>query len=136
MEVVRGSPGAVGFGELTYVIVNDIPFGSVQNREGAFVQADLDSVTAAGAAAAEGLPDDLRGSVTDAAGKDAYPISAMTLAVVYVRQPADKARRLAEFLRWVTHEGQRYAAELHYAPLPSRLVDRLEKSLDRIGTGD
>lgn len=133
---VRGSPGAVSFAELSYALADDVPFGLVRNREGVFVHTDVDSVTAAGGAAAEELSDDLRGSITDAAGKDAYPISGVAWAVLYARQPADKGRRLADFLRWATHDGQRYAAELHYAPLPARLVDRLEKSLDRIGKGD
>ena len=87
-------------------------------------------------AAAQGdlsdMPDDLRYSLTDPPGEDAYPISGTVWAVLYVRQPADKGRALADFLRWATHEGQQYAAELHYARLPPGLVERLDKKLDRM----
>ncbi len=130
---VKRTPGSIGYIELTYALQNNIKYGLVQNKEGAYVPATLESVTAAGALAE--IPDDLRYSLTNAPGKDAYPISGTVWAVLYVNQPADKGKAVIDFLRWVTHEGQQYAAELHYARLPQGLVERLEKKLDLVQLG-
>ena len=129
---VRRSPGSIGYIELVYALQNDIQFGSVKNKEGVFVTATLESVTAAADASLKDIPDDLRYSITDAAGKESYPISGTTWAVVYPNQPAGKGELVRAFLSWATHEGQQYAEALHYSRLPKGLVERLEKKLDQI----
>jgi phosphate transport system substrate-binding protein len=129
---VKRSPGSLGYIELIYALQNNIPFGLVRNKEGVPVKASLESVTAAAAAALTEIPDDLRYSLTDAPGKDAYPISGTSWAILYVNQPADKAKAVVDFLRWATHEGQQYTAALHYARLPAGLVERLDKKLDQV----
>src|SRR5438045_2365205 len=73
--LVKQSPGAIGYVELIYALQNNIPFGDVQNADGQFVRASLESVTAAAAGAAANMPADFRISITNAAGKTAYPIS-------------------------------------------------------------
>ncbi len=115
---VSQSGGSVGYVELIYAVQNKIGFGHVQNKQGAFPEPSLESVTAAAKGAMTNIPDDLRYSLTNASGKDSYPISGTTWAVVYVNQPPDKAPALKEFLRWVTHEGQQYTQDLTYARLP------------------
>jgi phosphate ABC transporter phosphate-binding protein len=127
------TPGAIGYIELIYALQKNIKYGVVKNKEGEFVKASLESVTAAAGNALKEIPEDLRYSITDAAGKDSYPISGTTWAVVYVKQPSDKTKLIVDFLRWVTHEGQDLTANLHYARLPKGLVERLEKKLDLIG---
>ncbi len=129
---VANSPGGMGYVELIYALQNKIPFGVVQNREGAFVTASLESITAAAKGALVNIPEDLRYSLTDAPGKDAYPISGTTWAVLYVTQPVGKGQAVVDFLRWVTHEGQQYTKDLDYAHLPEELVHRLEKKLDQV----
>ena len=114
---------------------NKIKFGVVQNREGEFVKPDLESVTAAAKNALTDIPDDLRYSLTDAPGKDSYPISGTVWAVIYENQPPGKGQTVLEFLRWVTHEGQEYAEGLDYAPLPEQLIKRLDKKLDEVHFG-
>lgn len=133
---VRRSPGSLGYIELTYALHNDIPFGSVRNKEGTFVLASLGSVTAAADAALTNIPDDLRYSITDAPGKDSYPISGTVWAVVYVNQPPAKGRQIREFLWWVTHDGQRFCEEMDYARLPAGLVKRAEGKLNLIRTSE
>ncbi len=129
---VKAAPGALGYIELIYALQNDIKFGLVRNKEGVAVRADLKSVTAAGYNSLKEIPDDLRYSITDADGKDSYPIAGTVWAVIYVNQPAGKGNEVVDFLRWVTHEGQRYCEELHYAKLPRGLVERVEKKLDAV----
>jgi phosphate transport system substrate-binding protein len=132
---VRRSAGSIGYVELIYALQNDMKYGAVKNKAGEFVDANLKSVTAAADAALADIPDDLRYSITDAPGKDSYPISGTVWAVVYDKLPADKGQAVVDFLRWVTHEGQEFAEALNYAHLPKGLVERAEKKLDQIKVG-
>ena len=132
---VKETPGAIGYVELTYALQNNIKFGLVRNKENIPIKADLHSVTAAAENALQTIPEDLRYSLTDPPGKDSYPIAGTVWALLYVHQPADKGQQVVDFLRWVTHDGQKYAEDLHYARLPEGLVQRLEKKLDTVQVG-
>ena len=133
-QVLRSS-GSIGYIELIYALQNEIKFGLVQNREGEFIRAGLESVTAAADGSLSDIPDDLRFSITNAPGKVAYPISGTVWALLYVNQPAGKGQHVVDFLRWATHDGQRYTDELSYSRLPQGLVERLEKKLDMVKVG-
>jgi phosphate ABC transporter phosphate-binding protein len=130
--LIRRSAASIGYVELTYALQNDIKYGVVKNKAGEFVNASLESVTAAANAYLKKIPDDLRYSITDPDGKDVYPISGTVWAVVYVQNPTGKGKAVRDFLHWVTHEGQQFAAPLHYSRLPEGLVKRLEEKLDKV----
>jgi phosphate transport system substrate-binding protein len=121
--LVKQTPGAVGYVELIYAIQNKISYGSVQNPDGEFVTASLASVTAAAASAAKAMPKDFRVSITNAAGKGAYPISSFTWLLFY-EKPTDKQRAkiMVDFMKWALTDGQKYCAELGYAPLPKEVI--------------
>jgi phosphate transport system substrate-binding protein len=129
---VRRSPGAIGYVELIYALQNNMSFGLVQNKAGEFIKGDLASVTAAADNSLKEIPDDLRFSITDAEGKGSYPISGTVWAVLYQKLPKERSQHVVDFLRWVTHDGQKYATDLHYATLPKGLVERLDKKLDSV----
>ena len=126
--VVKSTPGAVGYVELAYAHQNKLPMASLRNHDGAFVAPTLESTSAA-AAGAE-MPADYRVSITDAKGKDAYPLASFTYLLVYKDQ-ADprKGEALLRFLWWAIHEGQATASSLDYAPLPKAVVAKVEKTL-------
>ncbi len=126
---IKQTRGAIGYVELIYAH-NKIPYGAVINRKGKAVKGSMKSVTAA-AAAAE-IPDDLRYSITNAPGEDAYPIAGTVWAIVYTRQPARKVKPLRDFLTWITHDGQQYTDQLHYAALPDKLVKKIDAKLELI----
>ncbi len=130
---VKRTAGTIGYMELTYAIQNSIPYANVVNKEGMAIKPSMESVTAAAEAALENIPDDLRYSLTDAPGKDSYPISGTVWAVAFINHANGKT--VADFLRWVTHEGQAHAEPLHYSTLPKGLVDRAEKKLVQIAAG-
>jgi phosphate ABC transporter phosphate-binding protein len=127
---VKLTEGSIGYVELIYALKNSITYGSMVNSRGKTIKASMESVTAAAASAT--IPDDLRYSIVNAAGEDAYPIAGSTWAIVYVKQPAAKAAALREFLTWVTHDGQKATKELHYAPLPEKIVKMIDEKLKRI----
>jgi phosphate transport system substrate-binding protein len=130
---VKQTPGAIGYVELIYALKSDIPYGSVRNAAGKPIKGDMQSVTAA-AASAE-IPDDLRYSITNAPGKDAYPIAGTVWAIVYTKQPTKKAEPVRDFLTWITHDGQKYTEKLHYARLPEAVVKKIDEKLKKIEAG-
>ncbi|HEU5153539.1 MAG TPA: phosphate ABC transporter substrate-binding protein PstS [Gemmatimonadales bacterium] len=122
--LVKQTPGSLGYVELIYALHNQIPFGSVKNLEGEFVKATVEAVTAAAAAATSKMPPDFRVSITNAPGKGVYPISSFTWLLLY-ENPKDKARSkiMVDFVKWALADGQKFAPELGYAPLPKGVID-------------
>jgi phosphate transport system substrate-binding protein len=131
--LVTQSPGSIGYVELIYALQNKISYGSVQNMAGEFVRASVSSVTAAAAAAATKMPPDFRVSITNAEGKGVYPISSFTWLLLY-ENPKDKtqAKIMVDFLKWGLTDGQKYCAELGYAPLPDAVVKLEMAAIGRI----
>lgn len=130
---VGRTPGAIGYVELLYALKQNIKYGAVQNKDGQFVQANLESVTAAADSFLTEIPDDLRYSLTNVAGPKSYPISGTVWAVLYADQTNNpNGKELVEFLRWVLHDGQAQAADLHYARIPPGLVERVDKKLTEV----
>jgi phosphate transport system substrate-binding protein len=133
---LKTTPGAIGYIELAYAKQTGLSYAAIQNRAGKFVSPAPDASTAAAAAAAGSLPDDMRMSIVDAPGDGAYPISAFTYILVYEEQPdAVKGKALAEFLWWAIHEGQKFGGPLDYAPLPAEIVTKIEAELKRLKAG-
>ncbi|MBI2344047.1 MAG: phosphate ABC transporter substrate-binding protein PstS [Deltaproteobacteria bacterium] len=126
--LVKQTPGAIGYVELSYAIQNKMPMASLQNRSGRFITPSIASVTAA--AAGVKMPADYRVSLVDPDGADAYPMSAFTYLLVYQQQKdARRGKTIIDFLTWAIHEGQTMAAPLHYAPLPTTLIKQLEATI-------
>jgi phosphate transport system substrate-binding protein len=136
MGQVKQNPNSIGYVELTFAKANNLPAALVKNKSGKFVEAGGDSVSKAAAGAVGSMPDDLRFELTNADGEDAYPISGLVFVLVYKNQEnANKGKALVDFLWWATHEGTKYVADLHYAPLPAELVAKVEKKLETISSG-
>ena len=131
--LVSQTPGAIGYVELIYAIQTKISYGSVQNMNGKFVKASTETVTAAAAAAAKQMPADFRVSITNAPGDNAYPISSFTWLLFYAT-PKDKgqAKVMVDFLKWALTDGQKFAPELGYAPLPAEVVKLEMNALPKI----
>jgi phosphate transport system substrate-binding protein len=130
---VKGQPGALGYVELAYAVKNNLPVASIKNANGKFVEPTIATTTAAAAGAAKSMPDDFRVSLTNAPGDDAYPVASFTWLLVYKDQPNEaKGRALAKFLWWMSHDGQKYADDLLYAPLPAPVVKQIEGKVKQI----
>jgi phosphate transport system substrate-binding protein len=130
--MIRQMQGGIGYIELIYAVQNKIDYGSMKNASGAFVKASLDSVTAA-AASAPKMPADFRVSITNAPGKDAYPISSFTwLLIPEKSKEAAKGKILADFLTWMVDDGQKMTAELTYAPLPGNVAEKVKGAIKQV----
>ena len=134
-NIVKQTPGAVGYVELIYAIGNNIGYGLVRNKAGNYIQASLETTTnaAAGAVASLDANTDFRVSITDAEGRDVYPIASFTWLLV-PKEMTDmaKARALLEFVWWAVHGGEQYCKDLSYAPLPRRVVELEEERLKSV----
>lgn len=130
---VKQIEGSIGYVELAYAVKNKLPYASINNKAGNFITPSLASVTAAAMNEAKKMPEDLRVSITDAGGKDSYPISGFTWLLVYKDQKnEEKAKALVQFLKWAMKEGEAFAPELYYAPLPKEVVALNEKKIASI----
>jgi len=122
---VKQTPNTIGYVELAYAVKNKMPVGIIKNQAGNYIVPDFETVTNAAAESLADTPDDLRVTITDAAGANAYPISSYVYVIVYKEQPdAVIGRTLVDFLTWGINDGQTYAKELYYAPLPQEMVKR------------
>ncbi len=126
---VRNTVGGVGYIELAYARQNKIAYGAVKNRVGNYVDPDPKNVTNA-AASLKDLPADLRFSITDQPGAQAYPIAGTTWVLLYKTQTdANQGKQVVSFVEWAIHDGQKYANDLDYAALAPNLVQKAETAL-------
>ncbi len=129
---IRQLSGSIGYVELIYAMQNNIPYGSVRNSAGVFLKASLEGVTAA-AASAPKMPADFRVSITNAPGKDAYPISSFTWLLIPAQsKDAAKGKILADFLNWMVTDGQKMTSALAYAPLPESVAAKVKEAIKQV----
>ena len=130
--MIRQMQGSIGYVELIYAVNNHIAYGSVKNAGGQFVKASLESVTAA-AASVKSMPADFRVSITNAPGKDAYPIASFTwLLIPTPSKDRTKGKIIADFLNWMVEDGQKMTADLSYAPLPEGVEAKVKETIKQV----
>ncbi len=130
---VKKTPNTVGYVELAYAVQNKLPVAQIKNASGNFITPSIDAVTMAASVSSASTPDDLRVSITNAAGPSAYPISSYTYILIYKDQKdAAKGKALVDFLWWGIHEGEAFAESLEYAPLPPDIVKKAEAKINSI----
>ena len=128
--LVKQNKGAIGYVELIYAKENKLPYGAIKNKAGKFVKASVETVSAA--AAGVPMPKDFRVSISDAGGKNSYPISTFTWLLVYENNPGGKGAVLKGFLEWMLEAGQVIAPQLGYAPLPVEVKAKVATAIKSI----
>jgi phosphate transport system substrate-binding protein len=132
---VKNTAGGVGYIELAYARQSKVTYGLVKNRAGNYIDPDPKNVTNA-AASLKDLPPDLRFSITDESGPQAYPIAGTTWVLLYKNQPdVGMGNLVTAFIRWAISDGQKYANDLDYAVLSKNLVQKSEAALRTITCG-
>lgn len=130
---VRQNANSIGYVEVIYAIQNKLGVALMKNKAGKFVEPSLETVTAAAAGVSATIAPDLRASIVNAGGDQAYPISGFTWILAYEKQTDQaKASTLTHMLWWATHEAQRFNSELGYAPLPKEIVTKAEEKIKSI----
>ena len=129
-DEVQNYTGSIGYVELSYALRLHLPYAELQNAAGQYVAPSIEGALAAAASSVENIPADLRFYIVNAPGATAYPISGYSFVIVYQQQDnADKGWALANLFWWMIHDGQQYAAPLHYAALPDTMVARSEAQI-------
>jgi len=130
-QQVKQTEGAIGYVELIYAVSNGLPSALLKNADGVFVEPSLKSVSAAAAGARIGPDSDFRVSITNAPGRNSYPIASFTWLLIHRENPdSGKTKTLHGFLSWMLEpEAQRMAADLYYAPLPVSVIELLQRRL-------
>ena len=132
---VKQTPYAIGYVELVYARQNKLPYASMQNASGKFIEPSVAAVTAAAASAKLPSTTDFRVSIVNAPGGEAYPISSFTyLLIPKTFADATKGKKLVDFVKWAIHDGEKEAPALDYAPLPESIVAMLDQRLSQIQT--
>ena len=131
--LVKQTEGAIGYVELAYAVQNKLPYASLKNKAGKYVEPSFEAVSAAAAGFLDDMPADLRVSIVNAGGKDSYPIAGLTWLLVYQdMKDKSKAKALHDFLLWALDEGESYAKGLHYAPLPDPVIKLCKAQIAKI----
>jgi phosphate transport system substrate-binding protein len=133
--LVKQTEGSIGYVELAYAEKNNLPYAALKNKAGYFVEPTFDAVSAAAAGFIKNMPADLRVEITNADGKDSYPIAGFTWLLIYKNmKDKAKAKAIVKFLKWAVTDGEKYAKQLYYAPLPKEVVKLDEKKIAQIQT--
>ncbi len=128
--VVKQLEYSIGYVELIYALQNNLKYANVKNAEGEYIVPSLESVTKAGEVMLPQMPESLTMSIINAKGKGAYPIASYTYLLVYEKhKDSEKGKMLKSFLQWALTDGQKFAKDLGYAPLP---VDVSKKALEKV----
>lgn len=136
--IVKQTPGAIGYVELSYADTNNLPVALVENQAKQYIKPTAESATAAIDAYSAELAKDIRTPIVDppASAKEAYPISGLTFLLIPKKaSDNNKADQLKKFVTYIIQDGQSIASGLHYSPLPSSLAQIDMKLLDQVQTG-
>jgi phosphate transport system substrate-binding protein len=130
--MIRQMEGAFGYVELIYAVQNKIQYGTVKNAAGEWLKGSLDGATAA-AASVKNMPADFRVSITNAPGKDAYPISSFTWLLIPVQsKDATRGKIIVDFLNWMLNDGEKMTIPLQYAPLPENVSAKVREAIKQV----
>ena len=123
---LRGTPGAIGYTELNLAAAAAVRMASIKNAAGEFVKPSANSIAAAATASGNKMNNDFRVSLTNAPGKETYPISSFTWFYVPVTaKDSGRGRAVAGYLKWVYTIGQKIAQEKGYASLPPEVLEKV-----------
>jgi phosphate transport system substrate-binding protein len=131
--IVKQTSGSIGYVELAYAVQNSLPYATLKNKAGNFVEPTFENVSSAAGGFIKNMPADLRVEITNADGKNSYPISGFTwLLITKNMKNKSKSKAIVDFLKWAVSDGQKYAKDLYYAPLPKEVIKLEEKKISTI----
>jgi phosphate transport system substrate-binding protein len=133
--LIKQSEGTIGYVELVYALSNNLPFATMKNKTGEFIEASPKSVSlaAGGKVVEEMAKHDFKLSITDSNAKGAYPISSFSWLLVYDGMSKDKGAPMMELVKWSLQDSaQDMAAGMNYAPVPKALRTKVLARLQKV----
>jgi phosphate transport system substrate-binding protein len=129
--MLKQTPGSIGYVELAYAKENVLPYAFMKNQSGVYIEPTLESTSKAADGA--DIPSDFRASIVNSPNPEAYPIASFTWLLIYKNMDDHvKGKAIVDFIRWAITDGQKYAQDLDYAPLPPNVVELIQKKLDQV----
>ena len=126
---VQRIDGAIGYVEYAYVLQNKMAYTLVKNREGGFVPPSAKAFQAAAAGADWKAAPGMYLILTDAPGKDSWPIAGATFILMHkTQQKPENAKQVLSFFDWAYAKGDRLAEELDYVPMPDAVVRLIQSN--------
>lgn len=120
---VTQTPGGIGYFELAYAKQNNLTSAAMSNGAGAFLLPSSAGASDCAAGAAQNMPADLRVRIAGCTGQNVYPISGFSWVILHQNQTDQaKGEAVAGLFSWLVTQGQSYAKDLFYAPLPRPVV--------------
>jgi phosphate transport system substrate-binding protein len=136
---VKNNEYTIGYVEVLFAKKNNLKTVLLKNKAGEFVGPDADGAVAAAEEAMKVKPTEepyslheLTYSLTDASGTKSYPICGISYAILFSRLPQDKGPTIVEFLKWAVSDGQHFARDMDYAPLPAELQKQAQERLSKV----
>jgi len=132
LEQLKNTSGAIAYTESNWVDKSSSSAAAIKNAAGEFVKPNARTIGEAASTMESKMAQGFRVSLTNAPGKDSYPIASFTW--LYVPERATEAARgqaVDEFLSWIYGKGQDIARDRGYAPLPPAV---LAKVRERVAT--
>jgi phosphate transport system substrate-binding protein len=126
----RGTEGAISYYESDFASRNRVSTATLQNRAGNYVQPTIKSSMKT--LDVVDLPENLRVSIINPAGKDVYPLVNYVWLLTYKSYPKTKGQALKDVLKWSLTDGQKISSQLGYTPFPLRIVQRALAAVDSI----
>lgn len=123
---LHSTPGAIGYTELNLAVNSGVRMASIKNAAGGFIKPSSQSIAAAASSASAKASESFRVSLTNAPGKESYPISSFTwLYVPAAAADSERGRAVGSYLKWVYTSGQRIAKDQGYAILPADVLAKV-----------
>jgi phosphate transport system substrate-binding protein len=130
IDAVRTTAGSIGYTELNWAEKSGLPVAAVKNAAGDFVKPTARSIEEAALSLEGKMTEDFRISLTNAPGKQSYPIASFTWFYVPARAGDPlRGKAVSEFLYWVYSDGQRIAQDRGYAALPASVVAKVRAKI-------
>ncbi len=124
--------GAIGYVEYAYVKQNRMAYALVRNRDGTFVSPSADAFQAAAAGADWSKAPGMYLILTNAPGKNAWPIAGATFILMHkVQDRPQNAKEVLKFFSWAYSKGDGMAEQLDYVPMPDKVVGLIQASWKR-----
>ncbi len=129
--LIKQTDGTIGYIDLAHAQKNKLSVASIKNKNGEFITPDVNAVSLA-AATFKRTSDDFTGSIIDASGSGAYPISAFTYLLIALKDKDATQAEIHKFIKWALSDGQNFAAPLFYAPLPKNLRSDVLEAVNKL----
>ena len=132
-NAIKGTHNTIGYVELAYALTTKMPYAFLQNKAGKFIEPTLNSTRTAAASASSSLPAGDKSwesvSLLNEPGENSYPIASYSYLLLYKElstnpniNSQEKAKALVDFISWAITDGQKFASDLSYVPLPDQVV--------------